>query len=283
MVRHFRKKSSKGRDKENNSKGSAFRSKHLLKKYLTSRHTDVVSKFLKYFENNIIDMQDKIKMPIKRLEYTMAIWRLAVIIEESLSKNDTETLLLIEQFSKRISSKDPSLQILYNIGQAGAQDTAKFITNTQLDNIIDTLCDPKLRAPSDKSDEFSNLLLMPDLCPVLETVLRDCDLGDVARLRLTMRLCQVSWEASNFSRSLDILDSVTKEYLGALTTGHTHQAGVNIIPKNISNLSSPRAKLLQIVPILRPYCKNFLILGFIKCKALKLLDYTEKSVQTPFT
>ena len=55
------------------------------------------------------------KMPIKRLEYTLAIWRLAVIIEESLAKNDTETLLLIEQFSKQISSKDPSLQIIYNI------------------------------------------------------------------------------------------------------------------------------------------------------------------------
>ena len=48
----------------------------------------------------------------------------------------------------------------------------------------------------------------------------------VVRLRQTMRLCQINWESSRFSPSLNILETVTKEYLGALmeiTPGDTKQ------------------------------------------------------------
>ena len=41
-------------------------------------------------------------------------------------------------------------------------------------------------------------------------------LVNVVRLRQTMRLCQITWESSRFSPSLNILETVTKEYLGAL-------------------------------------------------------------------
>ena len=193
LVTHFRKKSRvQERDKKMDP---AFLSKHILKKHLSFQN-DQVSKFLDYFENHILNKQDKNKIPLKRLEYTLALWRLAVMIEDCLKKNETESLKQIEQFSKRISSKDPNLQIIYNIGQIVSQKTLKFVDLSQLKGILGVLCDPKLRAPSEQSENFSNILLLPDIIPVLETILDSahCDLRSVDRLRVRMRLCQVTWE-----------------------------------------------------------------------------------------
>ena len=95
LVINFRSKSNKKTTAQN--KEPNFFSKHTVKVYFSDDKVDkvvTVNSFLEYMEKNIYKQQDKMKMPIKRLEYTVAMWRIALIIEDCILNDHTETLQL---------------------------------------------------------------------------------------------------------------------------------------------------------------------------------------------
>ena len=168
LVTHFRSKSAKKNQKQEPN----FFSKHALKMYFSDDKVEAVDKFLQYFENNVYKQHEKMKMPIKRLEYTIAMWRLALMIEDCILDDHTETLKLIENFAER--NTDTNLQKMIDYSLITCIKPGESISGKSIEPLVDFICDPKLLVTKRKSDKMPNLLLLQDLPKVLETCLK-CD------------------------------------------------------------------------------------------------------------
>ena len=70
-----------------------FYSKHLCNKLIKSKEDESIriENFLKYLEQNILSHADQVKIPLKRLEYTIAMWRLALVIQTCHINNKTQS------------------------------------------------------------------------------------------------------------------------------------------------------------------------------------------------
>eukprot|EP00092_Neocalanus_flemingeri_P018280 GFUD01019785.1.p1 GENE.GFUD01019785.1~~GFUD01019785.1.p1 ORF type:complete len:814 (-),score=238.06 GFUD01019785.1:165-2246(-) len=225
MVRHFRSKSKKVAGKKNESN---FYSKHLLERWLRGR-TDALENFFQYFEENIYSQSEKVALPIKRVEYCVAVWRMAAIIEDCL-KNENEALKHIEAFASKVSTADDTIMLLLILGKLAHQKDYQDFDQKYLPGIIGAIRAKKdiLKTPSTL---LPNLVLFVDLPQQLETLLA-LDLTPDDRVRLQLSNCQVRWKWSNFSASLDSLAAATEGFLdiseSALVTSSAEESFLSL-------------------------------------------------------
>ena len=195
-----------------------FYSKHLCNKLIKSKEDESIriENFLKYLEQNILSPADQVKVPLRRLEYTIAMWRLALVIQTCHINKKTQSLRSIRDFLDKNTSTEDCLNMIFNLGHIVNQKSSKNIKEKDFHNIVEFICKLEVQMPKNKVSRMPNLLLFTELDTVLESCLEDERLEAADRLRLHMKLSLVSWEASNFSRGLAELEAVTKEYLGQL-------------------------------------------------------------------
>ena len=195
-----------------------FYSKHLCNKLIKSKEDESIriENFLKYLEQNIYSQVDQIKVPLKRLEYTIAMWRLALVIQTCHINNKTQSLKSIRDFLDKNTSTEDCLNMIFNLGYIVNQKSSKNVEEKDFHSLVELICKLEVQMPRNRVSKMPNLLLFTELDTVLESCLEDERLEAVDRLRLHMKLSLVSWEATNFSRGLAELEAVTKEYLGQL-------------------------------------------------------------------
>ena len=195
-----------------------FYSKHLCNKLIKSKEDESIriENFLKYLEQNILSHADQVKVPLKRLEYTIAMWRLALVIQTCHINNKTQSLKSIRDFLDKNTSTEDCLNMIFNLGYIVNQKSSKNIEEKDFHSLVELICKLEVQMPRNRVSKMPNLLLFTELDTVLESCLEDERLEAVDRLRLHMKLSLVSWEATNFSRGLAELEAVTKEYLGQL-------------------------------------------------------------------
>ena len=195
-----------------------FYSKHLCNKLIKSKEDESIriENFLKYLEQNILSHADQVKVPLKRLEYTIAMWRLALVIQTCHINNKTQSLKSIRDFLDKNTSTEDCLNMIFNLGYIVNQKSSKNVEEKDFHSLVELICKLEVQMPRNRVSKMPNLLLFTELDTVLESCLEDERLDAVDRLRLHMKLSLVSWEATNFSRGLAELEAVTKEYLGQL-------------------------------------------------------------------
>ena len=195
-----------------------FYSKHLCNKLIKSKEDESIriENFLKYLEENILSQADRVKVPLKRLEYTIAMWRLALVIQTCHINNKTQSLKSIRDFLDKNTSTEDCLNMIFNLGYIVNQKSSKNVEEKDFHSLVEFICKLEVQMPRNRVSKMPNLLLFTELDTVLESCLEDERLEAVDRLRLHMKLSLVSWEATNFSRGLAELEAVTKEYLGQL-------------------------------------------------------------------
>lgn len=229
LLDHFRSKSKKktvGQKRE-----PYFYSKQLLERWQYKLEADYLKKFLRYLEKNIYGQSNKIRLPVKRLEYCMAIWRLAVIVE-LCHKNSDEAVKDIEVLADKISVEDDTLKLILILSRLSFQKQFQDSDLPHLPRIIEILGVNKdnLKSPSTL---MPNLLLFVDLPQQLETLLA-LDLEPEDRIRLQLSNCQACWKVSNFSASLDNLSAATEGFLdlsqSALATTSAEESFLSLAP-----------------------------------------------------
>eukprot|EP00090_Calanus_glacialis_P002981 TRINITY_DN12171_c0_g1_i1.p1 TRINITY_DN12171_c0_g1~~TRINITY_DN12171_c0_g1_i1.p1 ORF type:complete len:800 (-),score=231.13 TRINITY_DN12171_c0_g1_i1:15-2414(-) len=208
LLAHFRSKSKKkavGKKREPN-----FYSKHLLEKWQNNSKADDLEKFLKYLEENIYSQSDKIKLPVKRLEYCMAMWRLAAIIELCYNNSD-EALKDIEVLADKVAAEDDTIKLILILSRLSYQKHFQDSDLPHLTRLIEII-GVKKDTPKSPSSLMPNLVLFVDLPQQLETLL-SLNLEPEDRIRLQLSNCQACWKMSNFSASLDNLSAATEGFL----------------------------------------------------------------------
>jgi len=144
----------------------------------------------------------------------VAIWRLALIIEDCILNDHTETLKLIQDFAKQ--NTDTNLHKILDYSLITCIKPGES-SSKSIETLVDFICDPKLLVTKRKSDKMPNLLLLQDLPKVLETCLKCDNLDKIDKVKLRMRHSQVCWDMSNFSESLESLGSITTDFLSELS------------------------------------------------------------------
>jgi len=228
LIHHYRKNSGKetktGKKKEPN-----FYSKHLLERWLKGR-TESLEELCSYLDTNIYSQADKVKLPIKRLEYCMAVWRMAAVIENCFEKENVEALNKIEAFATKVSTEDDTIMHLIILGKLAYQKDFQGFDEHYLPGIILEITAKKDIIKS-SSTLMPNLVLFVDLPKQLERLLA-LDLTPDDRIRLQLTNCRVLWKYSHFSASLDHLSLATEGFLNlsqtALVTASSEQSFLSL-------------------------------------------------------
>jgi len=207
LVAHFR---SKSKNTPTKKREPNFYSKHLWVKW-QNKNYESLEKFLNYVGDNIYSQSDKIGQPIKRLEYCMAMWRLAAVIEDCFVGELEEPLKDIELFADKFLVKDDTLTILLILGKLGHKKQLNSKDNQSLPKIIELLS-AKNEVMKSPSSIMPNLILFTDAAQQIEALL-SLDLGTTERITLKIAKCRICWKLSNFSVSLDSLAAATEEFL----------------------------------------------------------------------
>lgn len=130
-----------------------------------------------------------------------------MVMEHCKQNSRQKSLDLIEEFTARKS--DPALYALVSLNNVSKDP----------EGLMELVCDPKLPVTKQTSDSDSwpRTVLMTNLPDILASLLACETLEPVDRMRLVMRQSRVAWDTSAFSQSLECLETVTKEYLTALS------------------------------------------------------------------
>merc|ERR1719481_1190074 len=213
LLKHFRGKS---KNSSNNKKReSNFYSKHLFQRWQNKR-LDSSAELLKYVEENIYSQYQKLGLPIKRLEYCMAIWRLACVIEDCFLNDHHEILKDIEVFADKFSVNDDTLKLLIVLGRLGHKGQLCPSDVSIIPRIIEILSAQKevIKSPS---LTMPNLVLFSNSIQQVDALL-SLELSGPERITLQLSNCRICWKLSNFSESLDSLSAATEGFLDLAQT-----------------------------------------------------------------
>ena len=215
FIRHFRK-ASKSDEKSgaNHNREYNFFSKHLLEKYQIDN--SVLTRYLtSYLLPNIYQKVDKVKLPIKRAEYCMAMMRLAYILGDMPTMTE-ENIKIVETFILTSNIKDETLQTILKLAVAKRNDYQ--VTEEDREVLINFVCDKRIVVAGETEGsgaKMPSLLTLADSLKMISTLVSSpVSLYD--RTRLLGRTSQLCWEQGNFSLALDTLTTSTEQYLAGL-------------------------------------------------------------------
>jgi len=226
LVTHFR---SKSKNTPSKKREPNFYSKHLLVKWQNKKY-ETLEKFLNYVGDNIYNQSEKIGQPIKRLEYCMAMWRLAAVIEDCFVNEQEEALRNIELFADKFLLKDDTLKILIILGKLGHKKQLHLNDIPSVLKIVELLS-AKNEVMKSPSSIMPNLVLFTDSAQQVDAML-SLDLATSEKIRLQITKCRICWKLSHFSASLDSLAAATEGFLDlsqtALTTSGEEESFLSL-------------------------------------------------------
>merc|ERR1719158_423899 len=212
LVKQFRGKSKKS---SNRKREPNFYSKHLLQRWQNKRLNSSVE-LLKYVEENIYSQSEKMGLPIKRLEYCMAICRLACVIEDCFLNEHHKILKDIEVFADKFSVNDDTLKLIIVLGRLGHKRQLNPSDVSMTPRVIEILS-AKKEAIKSPSSTMPNLVLFSNSIQQVDALL-SIELSGPERINLQLSKCRMCWKLSNFSESLDTLSAATEGFLDLAQT-----------------------------------------------------------------
>ena len=222
FIRQFRK-ASKSDDKsgaKQNNREYNFFSKHLLEKYKID--DSVLTRYLtSYLEPNIYQKVDKLKLPIKRAEYCMAMMRLAYILGDMPTRTE-ENIKIVETFLHTSNIKDETLETILKLAEAKRNDYQ--VTEEDRGVLINFVCDKRIVVSGETERtgaQMPSLLTLADSLKMISMMMSSSTVSLYDRTRLLGRSSQVCWDQGNFSLALDTLHTNTDHYLAGLLSEDT--------------------------------------------------------------
>ena len=220
FIRHFRSKSKSDEkvDKKFKREDNFF-SKHLLERHMVD--DSVVKEYLNsYMEPNIYQKRDKIKLPIKRAEYCVAIMRLAFLLGDMPTRS-LENINIVREFIQDRNISDDCLSTVLKLAVAKSNDYK--VSSDDREVLLDFICDKRITCSNEGSDNMPSLLILSDGLKMIDSLSEVEELTPFDKTRLLSRYSQICWDQSNFSVALETLQTMTESYLTALLTGDSHQ------------------------------------------------------------
>ena len=220
FIRQFRK-ASKSDEKSGATKNREYNffSKHLLEKYQIDNSV-LTSYLTSYLEPNIYQKVDKVKLPIKRAEYCMAMMRLAYILGDMPTMAE-ENIKIVESFIQTRNIKDETLETILKLADAKRNDYQ--VTEEVRELLVNFVCDKRVAVAGGSERTGVNMPSLLTLADGLKIISTLCTTSEFPvslydRTRLLSRSSQVCWEQGNFSLALESLQTNTEAYLAGLTT-----------------------------------------------------------------
>jgi len=206
-------KNYRGETKEEDMGEPNFYSLHLLASWENGEK--VLEKTLDYFET--ILQSGKTGLPVKRLEYCMAIWRLSIIVQDCFSKNLLEDILLLEKISHEMEEKynDNSLSLLIFLAGVGQNRNIGPLKDPFFVKISDIIKEIAKESIKTKSHKMPSLLLFENTEEIIHKILEK-DQDPHHQIELQSYLSRVQWSNRSFSKSLDTLVVATNSFPSAV-------------------------------------------------------------------
>ena len=223
FIRQFRK-ASKSDDKSgaDNNREYNFFSKHLLEKYQIDN--SVLKSYLtSYLEPNIYRKADKLKLPIKRAEYCIAMMRLAYILGDMPTRTE-DNIQIVQTFIEEKNIEDETIKKILKLAEAKCNDYQ--VTEEEREFLINFVCDQRIVVAGESEGGGANmpsLLTQADCLKIINTLCSSpvspvSPVSVYDRTRLLSRSSQVCWDQGNFSLALETLHTNTESYIAALLT-----------------------------------------------------------------
>ncbi|XP_023339819.1 uncharacterized protein LOC111710038 [Eurytemora carolleeae] len=201
--------------------GNRFYSRHIYEKWTkavaeNSADSNIqLNRYFDHIETTLLKMADKVEVPMKRAEYVVCIWRLVLLLEQSILQNLQVDSFLA--FCEKCRSKHNDINMLVFLTLVDIQlSQTPLEVSPEISRELTNLFQPFSSKP--------NLELNPSfpssfqLCQAEKGLVHLCSgsLDDNVKSSILLSLCLLRWKKSNFSESLESLSEATNLYFSSV-------------------------------------------------------------------